>query len=93
MTAPAESLTNPESWALSDCAKTFVDAHKHTNNPMSNARCLERKQLENSVVCGLLRLFIVGASGDVRLSIFFILPQKISKRIMHSAIKTRTNSL
>src|SRR6185503_2839605 len=31
MTAPVESLTNPDSWALSDCAKAPIDAHKGAN--------------------------------------------------------------
>src|SRR6266851_2768734 len=76
MTAPVESLTNPETWALSDCAKTLTDAHRHINKVRSNAKGFEVKRLEDSLVlsCGL------------RLSIFLILLQKISKRIMQRAI-------
>src|SRR5437867_2957741 len=90
MTAPAESLTNPETWALSDCAKTLIDMHRHINKVRSNAKGFEVNRIEYSLVLGFLRLFIVRASCGVRLSIFFILLQKISKRIMQRAIRKRS---
>src|SRR6266567_8170461 len=90
MTAPAESLTNPETWALSDCAKTLIDVHRHINKVRSNAKGFEVKRVEYSLALGFLRPFIVRASCGVRLSIFFILLQKISKRIIQRAIRTRS---